>query len=300
MSAAAEQLAEALDGRRSGDGWTAKCPAHDDHKPSLSINDGNNGHPVVFCHAGCEQTAVIDALRVRHLWSSNHSDGDVIPTVHPTLGAYHSHWDYYDTSGRHVARVCRWETTSGKEIRPLTLQSGRWVWKHFEADRPLYRLRALLTEPSKRVLLVEGEKTADAAHKYFGTEFIVTTWSGGAKATSRTNFTPLAGRDVTLMPDNDDAGRKAMNDVAAILQAQGCAVRLVDLSGMDLGDGWDIADALQDRDVDLDAILDAITKATPRSATPPNASTSTAYEADLRVRPAERRRAGGVSRRRLI
>ena len=35
----AEAIAKALGGRKAGGGWTARCPAHDDRTPSLSIQD---------------------------------------------------------------------------------------------------------------------------------------------------------------------------------------------------------------------------------------------------------------------
>ncbi len=44
------------------------CPAHNDKTPSLSVDDGNNGRPVVMCMAGCSQEAVIDALKARGTW----------------------------------------------------------------------------------------------------------------------------------------------------------------------------------------------------------------------------------------
>ena len=43
----AETIVRALGGRKAGLGWMARCPAHDDREPSLSIReaDGNtNGH----------------------------------------------------------------------------------------------------------------------------------------------------------------------------------------------------------------------------------------------------------------
>lgn len=43
------------------------CPAHEDDNPSLHVSDGNRD--VVFkCHAGCSQSAVLDALKARGLW----------------------------------------------------------------------------------------------------------------------------------------------------------------------------------------------------------------------------------------
>ncbi len=64
----AQTIAEALGGKRSGKGFLACCPAHDDHNPSLSIDDGDNGKPLVHCNVNCSQEAVIAALTERGLW----------------------------------------------------------------------------------------------------------------------------------------------------------------------------------------------------------------------------------------
>jgi hypothetical protein len=64
----AEAIAKALGGCKAGNGWTARCPAHDDRNPSLSISTGKGGKVLLRCHAGCDQAQVIDALRARGLW----------------------------------------------------------------------------------------------------------------------------------------------------------------------------------------------------------------------------------------
>jgi AAA domain len=48
-------------------GSSAKCPAHDDGQASLSIG-GMNGKPLLKCHAGCTQSAVIEALQAKGIW----------------------------------------------------------------------------------------------------------------------------------------------------------------------------------------------------------------------------------------
>ena len=64
----AETLAKALGGRSVGARWMARCPAHEDRKPSLSISSGRNGKVLVHCHAGCDQGRVIATLRSCGLW----------------------------------------------------------------------------------------------------------------------------------------------------------------------------------------------------------------------------------------
>ncbi len=67
----AETIARALGGRQSGVVWMARCPAHDDQRPSLSIRDTDDGKVLVYCHAGCDQMSVIDELRARGLWGES-------------------------------------------------------------------------------------------------------------------------------------------------------------------------------------------------------------------------------------
>lgn len=61
-------IAKALGGRKAGRGWSARCPAHDDNSPSLSLREGYGGKVLVRCHAGCSQEEVISSLKARGLW----------------------------------------------------------------------------------------------------------------------------------------------------------------------------------------------------------------------------------------
>ena len=64
----AQVISDGLGGKRSGKGFLAPCPSHDDHDPSLSIADGDNGKPIVHCLAGCSQEAVITGLAGLGIW----------------------------------------------------------------------------------------------------------------------------------------------------------------------------------------------------------------------------------------
>jgi hypothetical protein len=66
-----DMIAKSLGGRKTGDGWITRCPAHDDREPSLSIRNGSVGKVLVHCHAGCNQWRVIAALRARGLRDEN-------------------------------------------------------------------------------------------------------------------------------------------------------------------------------------------------------------------------------------
>jgi len=48
--------------RRKGKGWSARCPAHEDQRPSLSVSECDDGRTLVWCHAGCTVNAIRDAV----------------------------------------------------------------------------------------------------------------------------------------------------------------------------------------------------------------------------------------------
>jgi putative DNA primase/helicase len=75
----AESIAQALGGRKAGTTWMARCPAHADREPSLSIKDGDGGRVLVRCHAGCDQERVIATLRSRGLWAENSPRRFILP-----------------------------------------------------------------------------------------------------------------------------------------------------------------------------------------------------------------------------
>lgn len=63
MTAAA--FAELLQARPTGpDTWQARCPAHDDRSPSLSLREGQDGRVLIHCFAGCTHTAILAKLRL--------------------------------------------------------------------------------------------------------------------------------------------------------------------------------------------------------------------------------------------
>jgi hypothetical protein len=89
----AAQLAYALDGKRCGHGWKAKCPAHDDRDPSLSISVSREGKTLIHCHAGCSQADVLSALKARDLWPK-----DAQQHLRPRLQSVHGYSERDDAA----------------------------------------------------------------------------------------------------------------------------------------------------------------------------------------------------------
>jgi hypothetical protein len=60
-----QTILDLLDGvRRSGNGWSALCPAHDDTNPSLSVTEADGGTVLLKCFAGCSVSDIVDALGI--------------------------------------------------------------------------------------------------------------------------------------------------------------------------------------------------------------------------------------------
>lgn len=192
--------------------------------------------------------------------------------VHSTYGPCSLYWCYRDESGRPMFYVARYETKEGKQFFPWTWNGERWQMKGYPAPRPLYGLELLKQSPGKAVLVVEGEKAADAARKLLGGTYVVVTWPNGAKAADRADWTPLYGRQVLLWPDADEPGKNAMRKVADLLKGFCEKMKMINVD--DQQDGWDAADAFEEgwdkkrlvewakpRAVDLHIIVQTTTEA---------------------------------------
>jgi DNA primase len=196
-----EDLIARLQAKRVGSTWMAKCPAHDDRNPSLSINQ-KNGKILVKCFAGCEQQQVIAALTVLGLWESISLSFDQ---------RFERVYQYSDEYGNPLYEVVRLH--SPKEFRQRYADNGgRYTWKK-HPRQVLYRLREVLESPV--VFVVEGEKDVETLR---ANGFAATTNAGGAKAPWLPQYTDaLRGREVIIIPDNDSPGWSRAKTIAASL-----------------------------------------------------------------------------------
>ncbi len=117
-----------------------------------------------------------------------------------------------------------------------------WRSRGFGDNRCLYNEQRLYNS-NKPVLIVEGEKTADSAQSFYP-EFDVISWSGGASSYVKSNWNVLSGKQVTIWPDNDQAGIDAAHNIKSLLESKNITkARIVDLKKIDfLPKKWDLAD----------------------------------------------------------
>lgn len=189
---------------------------------------------------------------------------DLEPPELPTGGTRHA---YRNAEGDLMAYVDRIEMSGGKK-RFVTrtvwrdLRSGEYVWRDKAPSdkRPLYRLDSR-PPPGSQVLVVEGEKTADAASSRLQLPTVAS--MGGANAARKTDWSPLFGRNVVVWPDNDPAGRDYAQEVADLaLGAGATSARVVSLP-THLPAKWDLADELGEETLTLEQVRAAIETAHP-------------------------------------
>jgi len=166
-------------------------------------------------------------------------------------------WTYRDKAGLVIGYMARFDEISpsngkprAKTFRPFL--PGSTVPKGFPEPRPLYNLDQLTARPGAPVLVTEGEKAADAAAKIFP-DYVCVTSPHGAQSPGKTDWSPLAGRDVTIWMDHDKAGAGYACDVHKRVPG----AKVVNVPG-DFPEEWDLADKLPEgvTTEDLQALLE--------------------------------------------
>ena len=144
-------------------------------------------------------------------------------------------YDYNDANGDLLYQVCRLEPKAFRQRRPDG--NGRWIWQLGEEQRVLYRLGELLDYPDATVFICEGEKDADRVAELGRCATTVASGKWTADCVRA-----LADRNVFILEDNDDAGRKKAVEAAVALHGTAKSIRIVRLP--DLPDKGDVSDWL--------------------------------------------------------
>lgn len=256
MTALETVLAKLPDARQNGAGWTARCPAHNDGNPSLSITSTDD-RVLLCCHAGCLTDDIVKALGI--------TTADLFDTPKSTTTDRRivATYPYHDEAATLLYEVVRFEPKDFRQRRPDG--RGGWIWKLDDTRRVPYRLPELLAaDPTITVFVVEGEKDCEAL---VAAGHVATCGPQGAGKWSKVVDVArgaLAGRDVVVVADRDDAGRAHARTVAASLLTVAAHVTVAEAAvGKDaadhLGAGRPVTDLLVIASTDpevVDAPLD--------------------------------------------
>lgn len=247
--------------QRSGERATAKCPAHDDTRSSLSVT-ARDGKILVKCFARCASPAIVSALGLT-LADLFLEPRPAAPEPERILATY----EYRDESDALLYRVHRYEP---KDFRPFHPDAkGHWrIGLPAEIRRVVYRLPELVEQT--RVYVVEGEKDVETLRALGLT---ATTTQFGANgfekyaAAYAQQLRDAGVQEVVILPDHDEAGEGYAAAWARAVLALGLRVKIVRLP--DLKPKGDVTDWLATHTrADLERLVERI----PWGRTTPTAS----------------------------
>lgn len=198
----------------SGSGYDARCPAHNDKDPSLSVSEGEDGRVLLNCHAGCTVEAITAAMGM--------TVADLFPDSDPAP-APTDRYVYEDEDGGPLFRVVR---KPGKRF-----YQERWTGRGWEPGvkgvrRVPYHLPELIAGVGRgeTVYVAEGEKDVEAIELKGG----VATCNPGGAGKWRNDFSAyLEGADVVVVADDDEPGIDHARKVARSLEEAAGSVRIV-------------------------------------------------------------------------
>ena len=260
------------DPKHTGDNeYQARCPAHEDKNPSLSIGVGENDKILLKCHAGCSVESIMQALELpmsalfppQTKRENSVSHVPSAPRTEKNKGVKRIIYDYRSEDGALLFQVVRSDSANGKSFyqqAPDPQKPGDYK-RNAEGKltmdgvrRVLYNLPAVLKADT--IFVVEGEKCAELLIER---GIVATTSSGGAGGKERwkPEYTEaLRGKNIRLMPDNDSVGRAHIDNIATQLADYSGDLRIIELP--DLKDHGDIANWLEDGHTieDLNKLVD--------------------------------------------
>lgn len=250
MNLSPQQLAAALGGEAKGNKVSAPGPGHSPGDRSVSVLVDPNAPDgfVVYSHAGEDALSIKDYIRERaglNRWEPARRQkvdniarmADRVRKPVAKADSAPATYIYNQPDGTPYLRV----------VRPGFYQShwngSSWVNGAPAGPKIPYRLPELLAAEHDEVLIVEGEKDADNVAKL---GFTVTTNPGGA---GKNKFPPelaqyFKGRNVSILPDNDEPGEEHAQQIVAALRGIANSIRIVKLPGLpDKGDVSDWIDS---------------------------------------------------------
>jgi KaiC/GvpD/RAD55 family RecA-like ATPase len=201
--------------QQHGSYYKARCPAHHDHQPSLTVRVKENGWIDPKCWTGCTEEQILDALDLKNI--------DLL-TAATNFGEPTHVWTYQDEERTALFQTLRFPPKRFRARHydpehPDATEDG-WVWNIRDVRRVLYRLPEVLEgiKKGRTIYLVEGEKDADRLVEAWG---VVATCNPAGALKWRAEYSDmLYGATVIQIADRDTPGRKHAEMVRTSLQGK--------------------------------------------------------------------------------
>lgn len=223
---------ELKSGRRcykSGKGFQACCPAHEDSNPSLSIEEDPSGKILIHCFAGCNKEAICRALDIKLSDLFNNSSSGSIQQKSKVEYLYHNvDWSVLYKK----VRIEPGKNGKKKEFYFEKFSDGKWIKNMDKVERVLYRLPEIIKakEKNEKIYLTEGEKDCDRLREE---SLVATTTPESAAGPWRLQYTDsLKGAHIILLYDEDIAGHGRRNAILRELYGKAASIKVVQLPGL--------------------------------------------------------------------
>lgn len=208
-------------------GWyTSLCPFHNDvNTPNLRFTE--NGFRCMACgeRGGLKQLASKLGFQ---LTKTSMPKSRIVAI-----------YDYVDEKGTLLFQVVRYTPKDFRQRRPDG--KGGFIWNLDGVRRVLYKLPELIACPKdETVFVVEGEKDVNNLHLW---GLATTCNAGGAGKFTNELRDPLKGKNVVIIADKDEPGRRHAQQVAAILHGFAASIKIIEMPGDDVKDASDWIDA---------------------------------------------------------
>lgn len=242
MKSNLKQIIKALRAKKSGVGWIAHCPAHDDQSPSLSISESESGMILYNCFAGCSYAEVIKALNIDDVVVRDAVQSVKAEVIEDFIARNMA----LSLSAQYKAHLVEERKLSEQVIEAEGIgQDGEAVSiPVFDGFKKLINIRLWTPEfarndkspkiksyrngtgkavlypvsqlKNEAILLCEGEMDALAAMSAGIPAISIT---GGAGSWNNDCSMALSGKVVTILYDNDQTGRNGAKKVATLLKS---------------------------------------------------------------------------------
>ena len=279
-------ILQRLEGVKGRDGkYMARCPNHGDSTPSLSVSLGNDNKILLKCFAGCSTEDIV--------WSMGLTMKDLFAEVTPSTA--------FPTCGENKTNQPAIQEAeylyAGGTLKKLKFRradgSKYCTWKHlkgstWEKGRNNILPGLYQSQPDLPGIffLVEGEKDVDNLKK---AEMVAVSLPDGAQSKWEDSYDAVfKGKQVVILPDNDEPGQKYAQMCAEKLHGNAANIWIVDLKQAwpDIPEKGDVSDLIFrfGAEVAIQKVMELL-QTTPEWTPPATESLSLICAADVEYSP---------------